>query len=129
VFQSVFQGKTIRVTIGSPEAWTISKAREKTRELQRQIDEGRDPREVKAQTAAAAVAKREEERRQHVTAREAWGAYIADRTPHWGERHRLDHEEKGRPAGVPGARGRPLKPGPPEFDTNRCKSLIHIGWP
>ena len=112
VFQSVFQGKTIRVTIGGADAWAIPQAREKARELQRQIDEGRDPREVKAQAVAAAVAKREEERRQHVTAREAWGAYIADRMPHWGERHRLDHDEKGRPAGVMGARGRPLKPGP-----------------
>ena len=112
VFQGVFGGRTIRITIGSPEVWTVPQAREKARELQRHIDEGRDPREVKAQAAAAAVAKREDERRQHVTAREAWGAYIADRTPQWGDRHRLDHEEKGRPAGVMGARGRPLKPGP-----------------
>lgn len=112
VFQSLFQGKTIRVTIGSPDAWSIPQAREKARELQRQIDEGSDPREVRAQAVAAAVAKREDERRQHATARDAWSAYIADRAPHWGERHRLDHEEKGRPAGVIGARGRPLKPGP-----------------
>lgn len=112
VFQGVFGGRTIRITIGSPEVWTVPQAREKARELQRHIDEGRDPREVKAQATAAAVAKREDERRQHVTAREAWGAYIADRTPQWGDRHRLDHEEKGRPAGVMGARGRPLKPGP-----------------
>lgn len=112
VFQGVYQGKTLRVTIGGPDAWTIPQARTKARELQCLIDEGRDPREVKAEAVAADVAKRDEAKRQHVTAREAWDAYIADRAPHWGERHRLDHEEKALPEGVPGKRGRPLKPGP-----------------
>ena len=48
VFQGVYEGKDLRITIGSPEAWSIPQAQEKARELQRQIDEGRDPREVKA---------------------------------------------------------------------------------
>jgi hypothetical protein len=75
------------MTIGSPDAWTIPKAQERALELRRQIDEGRDPREVKAATTAADVAKRADEHRLTVTAREAWDAYVIERTPHWGERH------------------------------------------
>ncbi|WP_143479108.1 Arm DNA-binding domain-containing protein, partial [Pseudomonas aeruginosa] len=44
VFQGLYQSKTIRITIGSPLAWTIADAQLKARELQRQIDEGLDPR-------------------------------------------------------------------------------------
>jgi len=51
VFQGRFQDKTIRVTIGSPDVWPIPLAQEKARELQRQIDEGRDPRNAKAAPA------------------------------------------------------------------------------
>ena len=75
VFQSRFQAQTVRLTIGGPDAWTIPQAQERARELQRQIDEGRDPRAVKAEATAADVAKRADEQRQHVTAREAWDAY------------------------------------------------------
>jgi integrase len=100
------------MTVGSPDAWTIPKAQERARELQRQIDEGRDPREVKAATTAADVAKRADERRLTVTAREAWDAYVIERTPHWGERHAEDHRLKGAPGGEPGKRGKPLQPGP-----------------
>lgn len=111
VFQGRFAGQTVRVTIGSPDAWSIPKAQERARELQRQIDEGRDPREVKAATVAADVAKRAEDRRQSISAREAWDAYLIDRTPHWGERHLRDHQVKSATGGVPGKRGKELQPG------------------
>ena len=35
VFQSEYQGKSLRITIGSPDAWSIPQAQEKARELQR----------------------------------------------------------------------------------------------
>ena len=111
VFQSEFQGKTLRLTIGSPNDWSIPQARERAREVQRLIDEGRDPRAVKAEATAADVAKRADEQRQHVTAREAWDAYILERTPRWGDRHRLDHKIKGEPGGAIGKRGKPLQAG------------------
>ena len=112
VFQSRFQGQTIRVTIGGPSTWTIPKAQEKARELQRQIDEGRDPREVKAEITASDVAKRADEKRRHVTAREAWNDYVTERTPNWGERHREDHKIRAQVGGTLGTRGKPLKAGP-----------------
>ncbi|MFN9451726.1 MAG: tyrosine-type recombinase/integrase [Rubrivivax sp.] len=111
VFQSLFQGRTLRLTIGSPDAWTIPNAQARARELQRQIDAGRDPRAVKAAATAADVASREDAKRQSVTVSEAWAAYLLERRPHWGERHYQDHVAKAAPGGVPGKRSKSLQPG------------------
>ena len=112
VFQSVYQGKDLRITIGSPAAWSIPDAQAKARELQRLIDEGKDPRDLKREAIAAVEAKRQQEQEQEqadkvaaVTVGEAWAAYIAERTPHWGELHRKDHERLTRAGGETSKRG------------------------
>ena len=105
VFQGVYQGKDIRVTIGSPEAWSIPDAQAKARELQRQIDEGRDPREVKAAITAADVEKREAAKADAVAVAEVWTAYLAERQPHWGDRHYRDHKSMAAAGGVKKSRG------------------------
>ena len=105
VFQSEYKGKTIRLTIGSPKAWSIPQAQEKARELQRQIDEGRDPRAVKAEKTAADVAKRETARQDAATVAEVWAVYLAERKPHWGVRHYKDHVDKAGAGGVKFKRG------------------------
>lgn len=114
VFQGEYQGKTIRMTIGSPDAWTIPQAREKARELQRQIDEGRDPREVKAAAVAAEVARRNDEAAQALTVGEVWKRYLEERRPHWGERNYADHLKMTEEGGRPRQRrpGEVTKPGP-----------------
>ena len=116
VFQSEYQGRTLRVTIGGPDVWSIPQAQEKARELQRQIDEGRDPREVKAATIAADVAKREADRGEALTVSEVWAAYVAERRPHWGDLHYRDHIDKAKAGGLPSGRrggGKKLtQPGP-----------------
>jgi hypothetical protein len=91
VFQALYQGKDIRLTIGSPKAWSIPLAHEKARELQRMIDEGRDPREVKAEKTAADVAKRDAAVGSAVTVGDAWTVYLAERKPRWGDLHYKDH--------------------------------------
>ena len=112
VFQSVYQGKDIRITIGSPTAWSIPDAQAKARELQRLIDEGKDPRDLKRDAIAAAEAKRQQEREQEqadkvaaVTVGEAWAAYVTERTPQWGNLHRNDHERLTREGGKTAKRG------------------------
>ena len=112
IFQSRYQDKTIRLTIGSPDTWSIPQAQEKARELQRLIDEGRDPRDLKrdALTAAvekkaAAAAKVEADKVAAVTVGEAWSAYVEERRPRWGELHYKDHIKLARAGGVPCARG------------------------
>jgi len=116
VFQSVYQGRTLRVTIGSPDNWSIPDAQRKARELQRHIDEGRDPREVKAEVIAADVAKRKANSGQTLTVAEVWSAYLVERRPHWGELHHRDHIDKSKLGGLPsGKRGGGKKltqPGP-----------------
>ena len=105
VFQSEFQGRSLRVTIGGPDAWSIPQAQEKARELQRQIDDGTDPRVVKAATIAAAVAQRDATVRAALTVADVWAAYVAERRPQWGELHYRDHMRKAAPGGVAASRG------------------------
>jgi len=105
VFQSRFQDKTIRLTIGSPDAWSIPQAQEKARELQRQIDEGRDPRDLKRDALAAAAERKAAEAAQSVSVGEVWTVYLEARRPHWGERHYADHFKLVQAGGVPAKRG------------------------
>ena len=120
VFQAAYQDKTIRVTIGSPDVWTIPLAQEKARELQRLIDEGKDPRDLKrdalAQTevrAAKHAAKIKQEAAQALTVGEVWKVYVSDRTPQWGTLHLSDHIRLSAAGGVKRKRGEGLTvPGP-----------------
>lgn len=105
VFQSRYQGKTVRMTIGSPDVWRIGDAQEKARELQRQIDEGRDPRAVKAETIATDVAKRKAIEGEALTVGEVWKVYLADRKERWGDVHYNDHVKLSKAGGEKAKRG------------------------
>jgi len=125
VFQGIYQGKTVRLTIGSPSAWTIQDAQAKARELQRLIDGGCDPRFLKREAIAAQAAatqKLEADKlqatAQTLTVREVWDVYLAERrkSPKWGERHYQDHINKAAPGGMASTRRgykmQLTKPGP-----------------
>jgi hypothetical protein len=105
IFQSEFLGRTIRMTIGGTDARTIADARIKARELQALIDDGRDPREVKAQATAADVAKRQLARSENTLVSEAWAHYIEERRGLWGDHHYNDHIAKAKAGGEPSLRG------------------------
>ncbi|MGU3628717.1 tyrosine-type recombinase/integrase [Comamonas sp. C24C] len=120
VFQGVYQGKDLRITIGSPDAWSIPQAQAKARELQRLIDEGTDPRTPKREALAAAIA---EERAQAVavaqavTVGEIWPLYLESGKPKrkeaWKPRYRADLEAMATPGGEPKKRGQGVtRPGP-----------------
>jgi integrase len=123
VFQGEFRQKTIRITIGNPDAWSIPQAQEKARELQRLIDEGHDPRDLKRDALAATVAKKaaataktEADGLAALTVGEVWKAYVEERRPFWGALHYRDHVDKAKAGGLPSGRrggGKALtKPGP-----------------
>jgi integrase len=123
VFQGVYQGKDVRLTIGGPSAWSIPDAQAKARELQRLIDEGCDPRGLKRDAIAAQAAaadKREADKTQAaartLTVGEVWAVYIEQRRPFWGDLHLRDHIDKAKAGGLPSGRrggGKQLtKPGP-----------------
>lgn len=112
IFQAVYQGKTIRLTIGSPNAWSIPDAQAKARELQRLIDEGKDPRELKREALAAHAEKQAAAAANAVTVGEAWERYLEQRRPFWGERNYLDHVRMAQAGGekrkrLPGAKTMP----------------------
>jgi integrase len=123
VFQSVYQGKDLRLTIGNPGAWSIEQARDKARALQRLIDDGKDPRDLKrdalaqqAEREASTAAQAEANKLAALTVGEVWATYIAERRPLWGDLHYRDHIDKAKAGGLPSGRrggGKKLtQPGP-----------------
>lgn len=124
IFQGVYQGKDVRVTIGSPGAWSIPQAQAKARELQRLIDEGTDPRTPKREALAAAKAQEQEKAEQAaqetahaVTVGELWPLYLENGRPKrkdaWKPRYRADLEAMAAPGGEKKKRGQGVtRPGP-----------------
>lgn len=107
IFQSKLAGKSIRMTIGSTSVWTLDDARIEARRLLGIIDQGRDPRQVKAEATEADRAAKEKAQQQAraakakamqetITLGEAWGAYIEARQKPpapWGSRTLLDNQK------------------------------------
>ncbi|MDB5779313.1 MAG: phage integrase [Polaromonas sp.] len=117
VFQGEFQQKTIRITIGNPVAWSIPQAQEKARELQRQIDEGHDPRDLKRDVLAAAIEKKAVAAAQAVTVGDVWPRYLEEGKPKrkdaFKPRYRADLEAMAAPGGEKKKRGEGnTRPGP-----------------
>lgn len=140
IFQAKVKGQTMRVTIGKVSVWTIPDAQAEARRLQIIIDNGNDPREVKADTEAAkeaakltkeaeAAALIHQQAIEAMTAGEAWQDYIADRSasivdgkPEWGEKHKAQHAYFVQAGGVKRTRGR--RPNEPE--TTRPGILVPL---
>lgn len=106
MFQSKLNGKTMRITIGSPAVWAIDAAQAEARRLKVIIDNGQDPRQVKADGLAVAQSVRDatenkktaqlrldaiERAKRELIARAAWDAYMTAPHPKWGAQHRTDH--------------------------------------
>lgn len=112
VFQGIVKGKTVRLTIGRPAAWPLEEARKKARELQRQIDDGHDPRAVKAAAVEAEEAQRRTEAAEAVTVCAAWARYVAEGSPKrreaWKPRYVADMAKMTAPGGVKKKRGQGL---------------------
>lgn len=114
IFQGRYQNGTIRITIGSIEAWTIPDARKRARELQQIIDSGRDPRAVIAAQAKNDAAVREAAKLDILTVKDAWNDYLETRKPDWSDNHHRDQVAMAQSGGEPRPRwkGVMTKPGP-----------------
>ncbi len=111
-------GKTpFRISIGATDIWNLDEARREARRLQVMVDNGDDPRQVKAdQQEAKDAAKLAKEvqanaqvtkkARESVTLGEAWARYLANPPKKngktWGERHMLDHKKMMLPERIKG---------------------------
>lgn len=120
VFEAWSQGRTVRVTIGTPAAWTLGAARKEAARLRVLVDGGINPnaqRREQEQAKAAAKAHEEAQRqRESLTVGEVWAAYMEERRPHWSERHYRDNLCMVQAAGVPSKRrgevGKPRRAAP-----------------
>lgn len=124
IFQAKLNGQVIRTTIGAPSTWSIDAAQVEARRLKVIVDNGQDPRQVKADKLdaerasrdakqAAAAALQAQQTREAVTLGEVWKVYLESRKAKWGERHYLDHVELASIGGVDKKRGSgKTSPGP-----------------
>ena len=108
VFQSLFAGSSLRMTLGNVDTWDIPQAREEARRLQTLVDKGIDPRQAKQEAIAASKAQKDTTERAKITLGEVWPRYIDARKGKWGERSTKDHiniarrggEQKARTIGI-----------------------------
>lgn len=123
IFRAKFKGENMKITIGSTAVWSLSAAQTEARRLQILVDGGQDPRQVKANAMAEAEQRRldkeaeeaalaAKELSEAVTLGSVWPIYIADRSPHWGERHIKAHFDAMHAGGEKRKRSKELtKPG------------------
>lgn len=107
VFQTWFNGTSLRLTIGNIDSWTLGAAQAEARRLKVLTDQGVDPRVEKANAAALNRASR----LKGISGLIVWDEYIKARQHQWGERHKFDHEDMVRKGGEKITRG--LKAGQP----------------
>ena len=123
-FETRMLGKLITRALGEWPTVGIEQARAEAHRLRGMTEQGTDPREIERQQQAEreAEAQRQLEAQQAtkaatVTVGEAWAEYVTERTPHWGELHRIDHARLAQAGGAAinrrGTRGRDVtQPGP-----------------
>jgi integrase len=99
-------GRKVRITIGDPSHYGIDDARTKATELQKSINDGLDPREVKAEKIASSVTKREQAKARQAPALDAWGEYALAKSSQWSERYKRTHEQMSRAGGEKITRGK-----------------------
>jgi len=120
VFESRLNGRTVRITIGDVDTFTLEGARIEANRLKAMVNQGVDPREQKRQVVAeqeATKAERErkesEENIKAVAVSDAWTAYLEERRPYWGDLHYQDHIRLAQIGGGAAKIGKRIKkPGP-----------------
>jgi integrase len=128
IYEGRLFGKTLRITIGAPDAWPLESyvtidptgqkierlgARQEAARLKALLDRNIDPREEKAEQRDAHEARRLESHRQDATVGDAWRAYLDASRAKWSERHYKDHENLANTGGAEKRRGAGLTvPGP-----------------
>ena len=95
ITQNRLNGKTIRLTIGFVDSWSIEEAQAEARRLAVLIDRGIDPRLEKIRITFS----------QKQTALAVWDEYIKQKEKRWSHRYFLDHKDMSRDGGEIISRG------------------------
>tara|TARA_B100000678_G_scaffold203444_1_gene171243 strand:+ start:4000 stop:4707 length:708 start_codon:yes stop_codon:yes gene_type:complete len=101
IFQSRIAGRAFRMTIGSPDSWSIDEARIEARKNQTLVDQGIDPRQEKKDRIMEIEAARREATRKDIKVKEAWESYIEASKSKWGKHHLDDHLKMMKKGGTP----------------------------
>lgn len=121
IFETWFNGKNLRVTLGRTDSWSIPDAQAEARRLKVLTDKGIDPRDERAEIDEKAKAKRIKATIGLV----AWDEYIKARSPNWGDRHLADHLDMVRAGGEKVTRG--LKANQPKVkEVGILRSLLSL---
>jgi integrase len=117
IFQGVYAGSDVRITIGKASVWKIPDARVKARELQRMIDQGRDPRDLKREALAERERRIAQQELRTLTVGIAWQDYMDRGRPKhkkaWKPRYKADMVAMASAGGEPKKRGKGnTRPGP-----------------
>mgnify|MGYP000117163151 CR=1 FL=1 len=112
IFQAKLNNKSLRITIGSPDAWSIGEAQKEARKLQSSVDRGDDPRQSKKEHIAnqeqAAETQKVAKARESLIVIDAWKVYLKHHEKRWGVRHLQDHINLAKKGGEPKKRGKGL---------------------
>ncbi|MDN5872306.1 MAG: integrase family protein [Nitrococcus sp.] len=108
IFQTRLHDRSVRCTIGSPEAWDIEQARAEARRLRVLVDSGVHPNNEKRERELVAEAERQEQSRAVITLGGVWPAYMAARRDDWSERHYAAHANVMQAPGLPRKRSKKL---------------------
>jgi integrase len=123
VFQARLHGRSIRLTIGSPDVWPLETqwrtdpttgtqvehrrgAREEARRLKGLVDMGIDPSDQAKEQRAKSDAARAASKRKAMLVSEAWNAYVKHHSARWGTRHLADHKNLTQVGGQARKRGK-----------------------
>jgi integrase len=116
IYEARLNGKAISKTLGGFPLMSIEEAKAEARQLAKVVKNDRiDPRELLREQAAEKAAQVQAAEVAGVTVAEVWAVYLAERKPHWGDRHYADHIAKAAPAGVPVKRGKGVTTAGPLF--------------
>ncbi|MGB3225420.1 MAG: Arm DNA-binding domain-containing protein, partial [Desulforhopalus sp.] len=113
IFESRFDGKTVRTTLGDIASLTIDEARQRATEAKNLVDQGIDPRLEKRRRFEREKAERHENARQDMTLGAIWPIYMEERRKSWSDRYYNLHEKLITPGGQKRARAKSKTvPGP-----------------
>lgn len=108
IFQSRVSGKSLRITVGDVNIWSLEDARKESRRLQQLCDQGIDPRRNKAEEDQKNDEHHQSKKNEKITFSDVFVEYVDANKQLWSDRHLRDHIELSHRGGEKKIRGKGL---------------------
>lgn len=133
IFQGRASGKSLRITIGDVNTWSLDDSRKEARRLQQLCDQGVDPRRSKAEEVQKNEDFSQKNENEKITFGQVFNEYVESNKSLWSDSHLNDHYNLSHFGGEVKIRGRGLTiPGPIAALMNipliKVSSDILINW-